>query len=366
MFQSPAQLTGTRSIFWRVKLKGKNIVNKDGNDQKWMWNNNVGRISAQNDNYTFAKHQWNEIGKTSEGKPIVERKVKISNDALRHVLFSDEIPFQCPNLIADRELLNQATASPAMILRGYLFNEKGEASIRRTSPIKGTDAIQTNRAISVLENCSRSGKKEMTTADEPSDNSFHKKETIGEIEYMAEGGLDIKDLQYISCDDLFDRQAFNPDDFSIYRPYLEKGLNSKVSDPDYYTIKTSVVKLPEYGLLLTDEQQLFLAQLFFYKLLTLSIMKSGGYAEVTSLEIKYCNDPLTDRLTSNDGWVTITHPDQIIFTPAQFYEKAPLTTRERFEKNALQKKDNAKALRQDEKKQADDAKAKRTAQKEKK
>ena len=121
--------------------------------------------------------------------------------------------------------------------------------------------------------------------------------------------------------ELYDRMAVVPDDFQcFYKPALEKVLGP-ISDPGYYVIKRSAIQLPEYGVMLTKEQVNFLVKEYLDRVLRTTITKSSsGYASVTGLKIKYVENPLVDKIHSEDGWITLQDTSKVSFDPEIFYE----------------------------------------------
>jgi hypothetical protein len=302
-----------RSLMFKVQLAGHGVVNYDSSNQKYIWNTFAKETKEGFegfDNVMFAKKRWS---RDSEGK--IERKLVISGDCLRHNIFIDDFMFQSPNVLADATLLNRMIATAASILRGYMFAQKDMVTFKRKSCISITEAQQTNGAISSVETFTKSGMKDAT--------SLFAKECVGDIEYESIGAVDLKEMQFLSLSELFDRLSLNPDHFEpIYRPLLEKAFGSKLQNPGYYTIKGSSVPVPELGVLLTAEQTVFLTKEFFKRLLRLQINKSSnGWAKVKSVKIKYVNDILKDSLESEDGWVSLTDENAITFVPEVFYQE---------------------------------------------
>ena len=54
-------------------------------------------------------------------------------------------------------------------------------------------------------------------------------------------------LSFISCDQIFDRYAFNPDMFNLYKTLLATKLDGFNSELGFYQIKNSIVEIPEHG-----------------------------------------------------------------------------------------------------------------------
>jgi hypothetical protein len=308
----------TKNILFRMELKGKGVVNFDSNDQKYLWNENTknsGQERVSHNNVSFAKKRWY---KNEDGS--FDHKLIISSNCLRHYIFSDDTLYQSPNIINNANLLNSMIASPGLILRGYMFAEKDPAkSIKRSSVLSITDAEQTNNSISSIETFARSGEK--IVDENKSDTSFFKKETVGEITYEAIGAIDLMQMQFISCDQIFDRLALNPDTFEDYSNFLSTKLPNFNSKLSYYQIKGSAIELPEYGFILSKDNIVFLTKELLRRMINLKIRKSAAYAETINIQYKLVSDPFQDKLNNDDGWNTLTQEsiDTLDFEPEDFY-----------------------------------------------
>lgn len=292
-----------KSLFFKIKMEGNGVVNFDSNDQKYMWNQLPNKERSNHENVSFAKKNWyvSENGDLSY-------KLKISSDCLRHQAFADDFQFQSPNIINNDVLFITSLATPASLLRGYLYASK-ELTVKKTSALTITDAEQTCNAVSALETFSRSGKK--VTDENKSDTSFFKKESVGEINYAAEGGIDFKELQFLSLDQIFDRLAINPDTFPIYKELLRTKLPSFNSEPKYYQIKNSCVEIPEYGILFSNEDVVALTKEMLKRILAINIQKSKSFAKISELKIKLVCDCVDNKMGDDFGWITIKTQDDI-------------------------------------------------------
>lgn len=302
-----------KSILFRVNLNGRGIVNFDSGAQKFLWNQFKKKQGFEDfDNVTYGKKRWalNEDGSA-------DTKIAISSNCLRHEIFKEEVNFQSPNIIQNKALLLNMIASPASILRGYLFAK--EITIKRSSAISITDAIQTNNAISSIESLSCSGMK--LSDDNKAGTTYFRKETIGNINYSAIGAIDLMQLQFISCDGIFDRMAVIPDYIEMYLNILAKRMKIN-STLGYYKIANSIIDIPEYGLKLSNESIVELTKIFFEKLMAVSIRKSGSYANVVGVQYKFIVDPLTDKLEDENGWNDLTTESlkSLTFETNNYYE----------------------------------------------
>lgn len=272
------------------------------------------------DNTSYAKKRFYKDGDN------LTYKLSISSDCLRHNIFERDIPTQSPNIIDNEALLYSFIASPAALLRGYLFADDKE-TLKRKGPLSITNAEQTCNAVSYIETFSRSGKK--ITNAEQADNSFFKKEVVGNVKYSANGFVDLMQLQFVSCDQVFDRFSFNPDMFGIYKQFLKMKFPTFDSELGYYQINGSNVEIPEYGFKLSNQNIVILVRELFERILLLNIRKSTAFAKTASFEYKLVYDPIDDTMDSEDGWVKIASKkdiEAINFEAEEFYTAEDLET----------------------------------------
>lgn len=351
-----------KNILFRMNVAGQGIVNNDSNDQKWTLFQMKGmdNLKERYGNVMFAKKNFY---KDAEGN--ISYRLKISSDCLKHEIFRGDMFAQSPNICHDPNLLCSFIASPAGLVRGYMFTE-GKESLKRKSALSITDAEQTNDALSYVETCSRSGEK--TSDDTVGDTTFFKKETVGQTTYFSQGSIDLKQLQFVSADSLFDRYALNPDDFKTYKDFLRLRMPSFDGQLGYYMMAGTSVKLAEYGVKLSNEDVVFLVNDILRRLKTLNIQKSGAFARASKVEFKLVYDPLVDTFENEDGWTEVSSKP-ISFEVEEFYllqdEKEAKAIREQVVKNRAEAVGQRKADKAEKAEKAKDAKdAKKKAKEE--
>jgi hypothetical protein len=350
-----------KSIIFKFDMEGNGIVNFDSKDQKYNWNkflkdrhpNFQYKDNINNDNVNFAKKHW-----YTNDKDELSYKIKISSDCLRHEMFINEIPFQSPNISDDKFIYLSFLASPSAIVRGYLNTDKTN-QYKKKSIITVSPAEQTCNAVSSIEVGSTSGVK--TVDENKADNTLHYHETIGNIKYSGEGSIDLNLMQFLSTDPIFDRMGLCPDDFNTYKELLQTKIKSFNSDLNYYYLKTSDMRIPEYGTVFSNEDCIFLVKFFFKKLLNTYIKRRNSYAKVSKIQYKIVYDCTVDKMNDKNGWISIENNkdiENISFETETFFELEPNTEkakniRDVFEKSNEKRKEDSKN-----KKEANAAKAK--------
>lgn len=296
-----------RSVLFKGTIRGNGVVNYDSKDQRWILRDRFPqeRDYLSHDNVKIAKHTFYKTGEV-DGKPVWERRLCISSDCLRQAVFGEDFPFQNTSIMHHQELLYRVIASIPALLRGYFFAEEGKPALKRKSPVMITAAEQTSSNATHFEIGTMSGaKRAKKDQDEASDTSMHYEEKVGEVTYAFEGALDLKDLQFVSLSETYDRMAVNPDHEDEYRRLLGKHLGSAVGPKRFYLMKGALIGTPEEGILLTQEQVAKVVSEFFKRLLRMRIQRSKSYAHMGAVEVKFVSDPVSDTFDDKGGWRTL-------------------------------------------------------------
>jgi hypothetical protein len=340
-----------KNILIKLELDGVGVVNMDSNAQKWVLKKT--RLSNFNDNVSFAKKVFVE-NNNPDDETDVDFKLKISDDCILKNAFRYDHIAPTPNIIHHPALLYANIASPVSILKGYLFPSAKE-TLKRKGSLKLTSAIQSCNAKSILETFSRSGAKVSNDgSDDKKDTTFFSKETVGEIKYAASGNIDLMSLQFLPCDAIFDRYQLNPDYFKLYKEFLQKKMPDFNGELGYFQLKNSSIEIPEYGVMLSEENVVFLVKEALKRLLGVNIVRKGAYANVTSLKIKLVNDPLTDTLYNDNNWIQIANQqdiDNLNFEVHKYYELVNIEDakkfREDFEAKIVAEKEMIKEMKKE-------------------
>ena len=307
-----------RSIWGKVRMVGRGIVNYDGKDARYAVREWIGHYVAalSFDNVKVAKHSVRKIGE-KDGKPVYQLRIKVSSACLRHSLFEADQPFHNPGIMHAPKALLRLIASVAGLLRGYMFESKGCVGIKRKSPLLVTDAEQVNDTVSTFDIGAQCAPKvEKEDADEASGLTMHYKEAICEVVYEFDFAIDLNLLQFISLDNRYDRLAVDPNYLEDYRACLTRTLGSQAPDKKWYMYKTATNGLPEEGILLTREQVVVLVQEVFQRLLGLCIQRGGGgYARVESVQVKHVCNPITDLPGDPSGYYQVKAVEDLRLKP---------------------------------------------------
>jgi len=364
-----------KSILFEVEIEGQGIVNYDSvNQKKLLAKTRLGSsIEYRFNNTTFAKKNLYE---GEEGK--IDYKIKISSDCLRNGLFSKDMVAQSPNLIHHKTFLMTFLGSPVSILRGYMFFGTSEA-YKKKSPITIVDAEQTCNALSIIETFAKSGEKAIVKPEEEadekvtedkgekedtkSDNTFFKKETIGNIKYATRGSLNLNELQFVSVDTIYDRMALNPDDFPLYKSFLNSQISNFNSEIGYYKMANTISEVPELGFRFSNENVVSLTKEFFKRLQNLSINRNSAYAKTAKVRYKIVYDVVEDTFDNRSGWVEINNLNTVDKMNFDMEDAYVVTDSEEAVKNREDIIKESKKLIEGDKVKKDAAKVKRDADK---
>jgi len=314
-----------KQILIDFEIEGNGIVNFDHINQKWVYKEGSPETDHLRTNWENVSYAKKNFYRNDNGD--LTYKLKLSSGTLKHNMFRNDIVAQTSSIQHSKVLLYSYIASSIGIIRGYMFTSKH--LVKRKSPLNITDAEQYSTNKSYLETFSKSGEKDINKNKELSDNTYFQKETVGDILYRGQGNINLGDMQFVSCDSIFDRVAFDVDLYeSLYKNYAEMNIPNFDAKLGYYTLSSSVVDMPEYGLVLSDSTTLLLVKETLKRMLNINIVRNGAYAKIKTLRIKLVSDPLVDTYTNKDNWIdinTIDDIDSLSFKIYSAYKNADYT-----------------------------------------
>jgi hypothetical protein len=295
-----------KEVKFQISMEGSGLVNFDSGDQKHLWNReskngNKNKFTSIDNNNVYGKKSFIRLEDNSLGYDN-----KISAECLRNSIFRGDAIAINPSISHHKSLLYQFIGSVLGLIRGYVF--AGDETIKRKSPLTIIIANKTNNAESCMEFHARSGQKKKNDDSGKSDTTVYNKETIGDITYQSRGFINIQNLEFLSCDPIHDKYAFNPDDYNILKFYLSKSLPNFNSDLGYYSLKTAQSDAPEYGVKLTNEQIVYLIKETLKRILNIKILRATAYAKVDSLKVELVTDLFNSK---NNQWFEIKSEEDI-------------------------------------------------------
>lgn len=306
------KIEGIKSVDFKIKAIGEGVVNWNGSTKVKIFDRAQGKYRTV-DNHSVPKLRGytNSIERTKENGDkyqdikradeidFIETPLYISQNCIRHHLFKAEnFNLQDPEVAKNMEKL---LCSITGLVRGYVIPKK---EYKRTSALLITDFNATGETAKNgnFEQMSRSGSKEKEETKSGTDKStsMFSKTTFGKTEYEAYASISIEQLQFISLDDQFSRQAMEPNSekeskeiAAMLSEFLNTiGNNSKATATYHknYVRKGSIFtneKHGEAGILLNDAAIDVLVKITQELLENLSFRQAKGYMYVDSVDVDY-------------------------------------------------------------------------------
>ena len=297
-----------KEIFIKGELSGRGIVNFDSNEQRFTLSTHGIRTGLEK-NVKLGKKSFQKTGRIKEdGTEIFDYKTKISSDCMRHSIFEHDVDVVNSAILQNPLISMMYMLSPVAVMRGYMFTGRGggngDVAYKRKSPLTITDAIQTDNAKSEIEVGS-------TTGDR-SDTSLHYSEKVGDIKYDFMGQIDIKQLQFISCDPFFDRMSLNSDwidsgDFEIAMENHYGGMCGSKFGTFTSMGKFFGKSYGEDGILLSDEICEYLIKKTLKDILSVNIVRNNAFAKTSGLKVKLVDNIIGEGQSPFDeeGWIDL-------------------------------------------------------------
>ena len=282
-----------KSITFKGELEVWGIYNfngpkkrKDPNSNKWLKNN----IGAKK--FTF-KTGEKTIKDQTTGKekiiPLTKEVDYTSSRCIRHELFKDIQPRQPSDKIFAEKFIQMA-ASEIGLLRGYMSpdeknDSKGLKGLKRLSPLYIADAQTIDKVDIVFDQGSSSKPKESDKknkkGEDKSDTSMFSKDNAPHRKQELLGGINLKELQFLSLDEIDNDFCMIPkgkrDDFIILLKKYFKDHN--VDDNlkvEKYIDKGAIYETKREGILLNQDQIRHLVKMVFQRIKMLNGLKAGA------------------------------------------------------------------------------------------
>jgi hypothetical protein len=261
-----------------VELKGKGLVNYNGNKVPKRFKNEMYFNGKVTTNGSFAKENlYREIKIDENGvEKIIEIPKKIvSSNLIRKTICGDENLVNADKLINIPKLRTTLLSQDNVIVRGFTAI-KNDNNLKRKSALTVTDAEQTSNTITWLET--------RTTEGERNDNSLFYKETCGDITYTSEIFFDIKQIQFISMDDNYDRMSLKETDAEDFIA----NINDRYGDGNATLGNWGTTRLNligEQGIVLSNKVVANCIRETIKRIIEINITRAGAYVKTSSIKI---------------------------------------------------------------------------------
>jgi hypothetical protein len=269
-------------IEFQMEIEGQGLVNYNGNNPHKRFSREMIVKGAEANNGKFAKENIykEEIILPDGTKEIKEVYKKIiSSNLLRKHILGCENDVNADKLVQNEILRISYLSQDTAIARGYcVLGEKNtdQITVKRSTGVSIVDAEQISNTSTWLETKTQEGKRDK--------NSLFYQETCGKIEYKTDIFFDIKQLQFISIDDNYDRCAIAERDVNKYIEKIEQryGKNS-AKFGNWATTHNNFIG--EQGIVLSGKVVTNVIREIVKRMLDLNIKRAGAYAKTKSLKL---------------------------------------------------------------------------------
>ncbi len=285
------KVTGIKSIDFKVVALGHGVVNWNGPTTL------TGDNGQTVDNHTLPKLRGytslsgkvkEETGykykKQATDIDFKETPLYISQNCIRHHLFrSQAFDIHYANK-AKLENLTQILSSVTGLIRGYVVTNSEN---KRTSPLLIEDFV---------DQLGNGNFEQFGQAGERDNSSFFSKTTFGDTKYISYGSISIEQLQFISLDKKFDREAMRikegqgeevAESIEEFIQKLNPELSPKATFHTNYVRKGTIFHEGENGILLNQDAMKALVEFTINLISELSIRQAKSYMYVDDIIVDY-------------------------------------------------------------------------------
>ncbi|WP_435276208.1 type I-Fv CRISPR-associated protein Cas7fv [Psychrobium sp. nBUS_13] len=316
------KVTGIKSVDFKITALGHGVVNWNGPTSL------VGDGGKTVDNHSLPKLRGytNLSGKVKEETGYKYRKeandidfkenpLYISQNCIRHHLFRSQafdVHYANKSKIED---LTSMLASITGLVRGYVVPSSQN---KRTSPLLLEDFV---------DQLGNGNFEQFGQAGERDNSSFYSKTTFGDTKYTAYGSINIEQLQFISLDKKYDREAMSiksgqgegvAQAVQDYIQSLNSSLKPIATFHENYVRNGTIFEEGEVGILLNNDAIQILIEYTIELISELSIRQAKSYMYVDDVVIDYNDSNKMMRIKRDAGSIS-PQPDSEYAT--YFYAK---------------------------------------------
>jgi hypothetical protein len=295
------KITGIKSVDFKITAKGHGVVNWNGPTNLAQENGNTvdNHTLPKLRGYTNLSGKVKDTGYKYRKEPtdinFKETPLYISQNCIRHHLFREQA-FDIH--YAKKSNLEKVLASETGLIRGYVVPSSQN---KRTSPLLMEDFV---------DQLGNGNFEQFGQAGERDSSSFFSKTTFGDTEYKSYGSISIEQLQFISLDKKFDREAMEikegqgdqiADTVTQYIQTLNPSLSPKATFHSNYVRKGTIFEEGEVGILLNDDAMRALVEHTLDKIRNLSIRQAKSYMYVDEIVVDYNDSQKMMRIKTDEG-----------------------------------------------------------------
>lgn len=301
------KVTGIKSVDFKITALGHGVVNWNGPTTL------TGDGGKTVDNHTLPKLRGytNLTGKVKEETGYKYKKeatdidfkqtpLYISQNCIRHHLFKSQT-FDLH--YAKKSNLEKVLASITGLIRGYVVPASQN---KRTSPLLIEDFV---------DQLGNGNFEQFGQAGERDNSSFFSKTTFGDTQYTSYGSISIEQLQFISLDKKFDREAMEikegqgekiAEEVQSFIQSLNVELKPRAVFHENYVRGGTIFEEGEIGLLLNSDAVQALVEYTLSLISELSIRQAKSYMYVDNITVDYNDSNKMMRIKRDEGSISET------------------------------------------------------------
>ncbi len=298
------KITGVRSVDFKIVAKGHGVVN-------WNGPTNLAQENGTTvDNHTMPKLRGysnlsgrvKDTGYKYRKEPtdidFKKTPLYISQNCVRHHLFREQA---YDVHYANKKNIKQVLASMTGLVRGYVVPATQN---KRTSPLLLEDFVD-QLGNGNFEQFGQAGARDSS--------SFYSKTTFGDTEYISYGSISIEQLQFISLDKKFDREAMEiktgegEEVAELVTEYIvsldTKGRSPEAQFHENCVRNGTIFEEGENGVILNDDAIDILIDETLRKLNELVIRQAKSYMYVDEVVVDYNGSTQMMRIKQDESSV---------------------------------------------------------------
>jgi hypothetical protein len=295
------KITGIRSVDFKIVAKGHGVVNWNGptnlqgEDGKTVDNHTLPKLRG----YTNLSGKVKDTGYKYRKEPTdIDFKVNplyISQNCIRHHLFREQA-FDLH--YANAKNIREVIASLTGLVRGFVVPATQN---KRTSPLLLEDFV---------DQLGNGNFEQFGQAGERDSSSFYSKTTFGDTEYISYGSINIEQLQFISLDKKFDREAMSIKEgegeevAKLVEDYIQSLDSKRLPKATFHkncVRNGTIFEEGENGIILNNDAVAVLIDETLRKLGELSIRQAKSYMYVDAITLDYNDSNKMMRIKSDES-----------------------------------------------------------------
>ncbi len=301
------KITGVRSVDFKIISIGHGVVNWNGptnlqgEDGKTVDNHTMPKLRGYSNLSGKVKDTGYKYRKEPTDIDFEKTPLYISQNCVRHHLFKAQA-FDLH--YADRKNIKKVLASITGLVRGYVVPASQN---KRTSPLLLEDFVD-QLGNGNFEQFGQAGVRDSS--------SFYSKTTFGDTKYLSYGSISIEQLQFISLDKKFDREAMEIKEgegdevAKLIEEYIisidTQDRSPQATFHENCVRNGTIFEEGENGILLNDDAVAVLIDETLYMLNELSIRQAKSYMYIDEVIVDYNDSTQMMRIKQDESSVNST------------------------------------------------------------